>query len=119
MSALFFSSMAMTYWNLSKSDGLSGREMDVSFTPRLLAAAVMRRSALSPSWYEKPPVSYQLELPPPVPQLSMSNSSARPARSASARKVASAVGLRQMLPVQLVGEQWGSLWVNCGGVCGG
>jgi hypothetical protein len=49
MSARFFSSMAITYWNLSKSDGVSGREMEVSFTPRLLAAAVMRRSALSPS----------------------------------------------------------------------
>jgi hypothetical protein len=63
-------------------------------------ALVMRGSAASPSWYDQPPLVYQSGLPPPVPQLSMSNLSASPALSTAALKLASAVGLRQMLPAR-------------------
>jgi hypothetical protein len=61
--------------------------------------AVMRESAASPSWYDQPPSLNQPELPPPVPQESMSNRSATPAFSTTALNTASALGLLQMFPV--------------------
>ena len=42
---------------------------------------------------------YQFSLPPPVPHESMKNSSDTPERSTTFLKTASAVGLRQILPV--------------------
>ena len=50
---------------------------------------------------------YQSGWPPPVPQESMSNLSASPARCTTVVNTASAVGLRQMLPATKMGEDAG------------
>lgn len=64
---------------------------------RKLRAALMH-SVPGCRAYLKPPGRYQFDEPPPVPQLSISNSPASPALSTTFLNTASAEGLRQMLP---------------------
>jgi hypothetical protein len=47
---LFAPSMHTSKSNLSTSSGVSARDKEVMSIPRLEAAALMRLSALSPSW---------------------------------------------------------------------
>lgn len=78
--------IATTQSNSAKSPAVSGRDRDVSSILRRAAAAFMRGSAPSPTWWLKPPALNQSPEPPPVPH--ESTVMVRPRDSAAARKTA-------------------------------
>ena len=85
----FSRSAASSRSKSSKSRGVTCRAAPSSVMPRARAASVARRSGGSPACQ------------PPVPALSISISCSSPASRTSERMTPSAVGERQMLPMQM------------------